>query len=169
MDHYGGLDPLLHHYYSITLILLLITSKPLLRITSLGIANTTNYLRNVIHSNGFITMNYAPGQLADEMLAPTLASAIVRRDNSGSGGSALRCRDRSAFAACFSTPIHGNSALEHNAMHGSCFDDSLLNLVLSALCSVLRPDPRIMSWNLWMLPNSIGVGIFKFGRTLLLN
>jgi hypothetical protein len=26
--------------------------------------------------------------------------------------------------------MHGDSALEHNAARGSCFDDALLNLVL---------------------------------------
>ncbi len=64
MIYYGGLDPLLHHYYSITLILLRITWNPLLHITSLGISNTSNYLRNVIRINGSITMYSVLGQLA---------------------------------------------------------------------------------------------------------
>jgi hypothetical protein len=51
----------------ITLRFLCITSHPLLHITSLGVSNTTNYLRNVILSNGFITTCYVPGQLADVM------------------------------------------------------------------------------------------------------
>ena len=49
----------------ITFILLRITPKPLLHITSLSVSNTTNYLRNVIRSNETITTYYVPGQLAD--------------------------------------------------------------------------------------------------------
>jgi hypothetical protein len=51
----------------ITLLLLRITSLPMLHITLLGVSNTTNYLRNVMCSNGSITMYYIPGQLADEI------------------------------------------------------------------------------------------------------
>ncbi len=49
----------------VTLLLLRIISHSLQHITSLGVSNTTNYLRNVIRSNGSITTYYIPVQLAD--------------------------------------------------------------------------------------------------------
>ncbi len=52
--------------------LLRITSDPLLHITSLGVSNTTNYLRNVICSNETITTYYVPGQLGDGVVLLSL-------------------------------------------------------------------------------------------------